>query len=282
MMRTRLIPVILLVLCTLLLCACDMDGLLFEGQDNQQEQNEVSLGAMGGFIGSFDGAYEIMTNENGEYVIVGEDGSTIVGDYVIMDGSGSSVTITYGSLYDQINKYQATDFAVADGTTNYVRMTVRDYGDIVIRLSSSDAPDTVKNFQMLVENGFYNGLIFHRVIQNFMIQGGGYNVDGNLVSTGSIKGEFETNGYKNELKHVRGVISMARTMDPDSASSQFFICDADSAHLDGQYAAFGVVVAGMDVVDMIAATKTNGSDKPVSDVVIESVTFVSPMVYKYN
>lgn len=285
MTHTRVILFALCLLCALLLCSCDMDGLLFEGQDVQEEQDNVAIGGLDGFVGSFggsfgNGAYEISTNENGEYVIVDENGN-VVGNYVIVDGAFSSgMVITYGSVYDQIDRYEAKSFVESDQVTDYVRITVRDYGDIVIGLQSKYAPETVKNFQLLVESGFYNGLIFHRVIQNFMIQGGGYDVDGNVIPADTIAGEFTDNGFKNELRHVRGVVSMARTMDPNSASSQFFICDADSSHLDGQYAAFGVVMAGMEVVDAIAATQTNGSDQPVSHVVIESVTFVSPMVYK--
>ena len=136
-------------------------------------------------------------------------------------------------------------------------------GDIKIELYPEKAPNTVNNFISLTKAGFYNGLIFHRVISGFMIQGG----DPKGVGTGgpgySIRGEFAYNGFeKNDLKHDRGVISMARSMMPDSAGSQFFIMHKKSPHLDGQYAAFGKVIEGMDVVDAIADTPTDYTDKP--------------------
>ena len=124
------------------------------------------------------------------------------------------------------------------------------------------APNTVNNFVSLVKKGFYDGLIFHRVIKDFMIQGG----DPDGVGTGgpgySIKGEFDANGFKNSLKHDKGVLSMARAMNPNSAGSQFFVMHADSPHLDGQYAAFGKVIEGQDVVDKIACVRTDWNDKP--------------------
>ena len=123
----------------------------------------------------------------------------------------------------------------------------------------------------------YSDKIFHRVISGFMIQGGGVDTAGKEHEVDSIKGEFSSNGVKNDLKHLRGVISMARTNAPDSASNQFYICHADSPHLNGDYAAFGYVLAGMDVVDAIAAVKTDGNDKPLTNVVIEKVTFVDPL-----
>lgn len=130
----------------------------------------------------------------------------------------------------------------------YVEMEVEDYGTITLCLDSSYAPKTVENFLKLVEDGYYDGLTFHRVMKNFMIQGGSSDTEDELEP---IVGEFSKNGYNNSLSHKRGVISMARTNDPNSAAAQFFICNYDSPHLDGQYAAFGWVVAGMDVVDAI-------------------------------
>ena len=177
----------------------------------------------------------------------------------------------------EINSFKAEDFAESDQVTDYVKITVKDYGDIVIRLRPDVAPKSVKNFQKLVKNDHYSGKIFHRVIQEFMIQGGGIDGTGKIHEVDSIKGEFTSNGHVNNLKHVRGVISMARTDDPNSASNQFFICDADSAHLDGGYAAFGYVLAGMEVVDKIAAVDINGNDKPLENVVIEKVVFVNPL-----
>ncbi len=134
------------------------------------------------------------------------------------------------------------------------------------------APNTVNNFLSLVGKGFYDGIIFHRVIAGFMIQGG----DPKGVGTGGpgycIKGEFAANGFKNDLKHARGVLSMARAQNPDSAGSQFFIMHADGFFLDGQYAAFGKVIEGMEVVDEIAATRTDFRDKPLKEQRMKRVT----------
>ncbi len=134
------------------------------------------------------------------------------------------------------------------------------------------APNTVRNFISLIEDGFYNGLIFHRVIENFMIQGGCPDGTGMGGPGYSIRGEFSSNGFDNNLKHTAGVLSMARAMDPDSAGSQFFIMHKDSPHLDGQYAAFGKIIDGMDVVDKIACTATDYSDRPYETQKMKKVT----------
>ena len=133
----------------------------------------------------------------------------------------------------------------------YVKMTVAEYGDIILKLDSKEAPKTVENFVKLVNEGFYNGLTFHRVIEGFMIQGGDPKADGTGGSSQKIVGEFSANGYNNTIKHKRGVISMARSSAYNSASSQFFIMHDTATHLDGNYAAFGWVISGMDVVDAI-------------------------------
>ena len=133
---------------------------------------------------------------------------------------------------------------------------------IKIELDEKNAPITAANFRKLVEEHFYDGLIFHRVISGFMIQGGDPTGTGAGGSDEEIPGEFASNGYPNPIKHVRGTISMARTMDPNSASSQFFIMHQDAPYLDGQYAAFGHVVEGMETVDEIAETDTDASDRP--------------------
>lgn len=143
---------------------------------------------------------------------------------------------------------------------------------IKVELYPEVAPNTVKNFISLVNKGFYNGLIFHRVIRGFMIQGGCPNGTGMGGPGYHIKGEFKMNGFKNELKHSAGVISMARAQHPDSAGSQFFIMHKDSPHLDGSYAAFGKVIEGMDVVNAIADTRTDYSDRPMEPQVMKSVT----------
>jgi len=133
------------------------------------------------------------------------------------------------------------------------------------------APITVENFVKLIKDEFFDGLIFHRVISGFMIQGGGMYPDGRPKETESIKGEFKSNGFDNKLLHTRGVLSMARTMFPNSASSQFFIMHQDAPHLDGQYAAFGMLTDGFEVLDEIADTVTDYTDKPVKDCVIKSI-----------
>ena len=143
---------------------------------------------------------------------------------------------------------------------------------IEIELSPQNAPNTVANFKSLVSKGFYNGVCFHRVISGFMIQGGCPLGNGTGGPGYAIKGEFSGNGFNNALKHSRGVISMARSANPNSAGSQFFIMHADAPYLDGQYAAFGKVVSGMETVDEIAAAKTGYSDKPAQPQIIKSIT----------
>ena len=145
-------------------------------------------------------------------------------------------------------------------------------GIIKLALDASAAPNTVKNFLSLAGKGYYDGLTFHRIIPGFMIQGGCPDGTGMGGPGYSIKGEFAANGVKNPLKHKRGVISIARAMNPNSAGSQFFIMHQDAPHLDGQYAAFGQVTEGMDVVDAIAAVPTGYADRPIEPVRIKSVT----------
>ena len=146
-------------------------------------------------------------------------------------------------------------------------------GDIIkAELYPEIAPNTVNNFISLINKGFYDGLIFHRVIKNFMIQGGDPEGTGMGGPGYAIKGEFNLNGFQNNLKHERGVLTMARSFMPDSAGSQFFIMHQDSPHLDGQYAGFGKVIEGIEVVDKIAEAKTNRQDRPKKDIKIEKAT----------
>ncbi len=146
--------------------------------------------------------------------------------------------------------------------------------EIKIELYPDKAPITVANFEKLVKSGFYDGLIFHRVIPGFMIQGGDPSGSGYGGSDETIKGEFRMNGVDNDLRHTRGVISMARSQNPNSASSQFFIMHADAPHLDGSYAAFGKVVEGMDAVDEIAGVRTDFADKPMHPQRMKRVTLI--------
>ncbi len=136
------------------------------------------------------------------------------------------------------------------------------------------APITVENFVKLIQNKFFDGLIFHRVIKGFMIQGGGYDQEMNQRITPSIKGEFESNGIQNNIKHEKGVLSMARTMVKDSASSQFFIMHEAAPHLDGEYAAFGKITKGLDVVDRIASCDTNVNDQPIQAQIIQTICLI--------
>jgi len=145
---------------------------------------------------------------------------------------------------------------------------------IEIELYPEIAPETCANFEKLVKDGFYNGLTFHRVIKGFMIQGGCPKGNGMGGPGWTIRGEFAANGHKNDLKHTKGVLSMARTMDPNSAGSQFFIMHENAPHLDGQYAAFGKVINGIDVVDEIANVRTDWNDKPTQPVVMEKVEII--------
>lgn len=155
-----------------------------------------------------------------------------------------------------------------------IRMEIKDFGTMEIELFPSTAPITVKNFLTLVTSGFYNGLSFHRIIEGFMIQGGDPLGNGTGGSKEKIKGEFAQNGIHNPLKHTRGVISMARSMMPNSASSQFFIMHKDAPHLDGAYAAFGAVVKGIDIVDEIASVDVDYNDAPLKPVLITKVELI--------
>ena len=159
-----------------------------------------------------------------------------------------------------------------------VEIEVENYGTIAVELDADEAPITVTNFVNLVEDGFYDGLTFHRIIDGFMIQGGDPNGDGTGGSSRTIKGEFASNGVDNSIDHVRGVISMARSSLPNSASSQFFIVQQDSPHLNGEHAAFGHVTSGMEIVDAICSDvqveDTNGTVLPENQPVITAIKVV--------
>ena len=160
-----------------------------------------------------------------------------------------------------------------------IKFTIKNFGEITAELYPEHAPATVENFLKLVNEGFFEGLIFHRVISGFMIQGGGFDPTFEQKKADAIKGEFIANGFmQNKLRHTRGVLSMARTSNPNSASSQFFIMHKDAPHLDAQYAGFGMVIEGIEVVDKIASVKTTSyswyDDVPVVPVVIEKVEVI--------
>ena len=166
-------------------------------------------------------------------------------------------------------------------TNPIIKINVKGLGAMTAELYPEKAPLTVANFVKLAKSGFYEGLIFHRVISGFMIQGGGYTEDMQDKDCDSIRGEFRANGFpQNDIKHVRGVLSMARTSAPNSASSQFFVMHENSPHLDGQYAAFGKLTDGFDVLDAIADTETGNygwymQDVPTTPIVIESVEVIA-------
>lgn len=169
------------------------------------------------------------------------------------------------------NTDKSTEFVKDDAKTMIATITTNQ-GVIVAELYQDLAPETVNNFATLANDGYYDGILFHRVISGFMIQGGDPKGNGTGGPGYTIKGEFATNGHKNLLKHTRGVLSMARTPRPNSGGSQFFIMHQDSPSLDGDYAAFGKVIEGIEVVDKIANVKTGAQDLPKTDMVIENIT----------
>ena len=173
---------------------------------------------------------------------------------------------------------QAEEPAAEPIGIHHAEIVIKDFGTVKVELDGDTAPITVQNFMDLANEGFYDGLTFHRIMEGFMIQGGDPNGDGTGGSEKTIKGEFSANGVNNDISHKKGVISMARAQDPNSASSQFFIMVADAPHLDGMYAAFGHVTDGQDVVDKIAADAAplddNGTMAPEDQPVIESVKII--------
>ena len=198
-------------------------------------------------------------------------GSGGTGQSTQESGSKEETAETKTQAVNEENTADTVDTSAMD----HVQINVKDYGTITLALDAEAAPATVENFEKLVKEGFYDGLTFHRIMDGFMIQGGDPLGNGTGGSDETIVGEFAANGYDNPISHVKGVISMARAQDPDSASSQFFITVADSAFLDGQYAAFGYVTEGMEVVEQIAKdaepTDNNGTIPPEAQPVIESI-----------
>ena len=190
-------------------------------------------------------------------------------------GCGTKEDTTENKKEEQREPIQDKDTEKEDTEGTKVEITIKDYGTIKISLDAEAAPLTVENFLKLKKEGFYDGLTFHRIMNGFMMQGGDPEGNGTGGSDETIKGEFAENGVDNPLSHTRGAISMARSQDYDSASSQFFIVHEDSTYLDGQYAAFGYVTEGMDVVDKICETvpaiDQNGTVLPENQPVIESI-----------
>ena len=193
--------------------------------------------------------------------------------------AGSESTVSEASAETESAAASKEKLAVsADdiNITHYAKIDIKDFGSVTVALDETAAPETVKNFVSLAESGFYDGLTFHRIIDGFMMQGGDPEGNGTGGSDRNIKGEFSSNGFENNLSHTRGAISMARSQMKDSASSQFFIVHRDSTFLDGDYAAFGSVTEGMDVVDRICGEAKpadgNGTIPPEDQPVIETIT----------
>jgi len=198
-------------------------------------------------------------------------------------GSGGSNTVTHGTppeselnievgTENEENEGEAEEMEPDNAKDNpMIEITMESGGKIVVELDPEAAPISTANYLKLVEKSFYDGLTFHRIIPGFMIQGGDPLGTGTGGSDETIKGEFSANGWDNPISHKRGVISMARSQNPDSASCQFFITNADSVFLDGDYAAFGRVISGMEVVDEISAVPTGANDAPDSPVVIDTI-----------
>lgn len=177
---------------------------------------------------------------------------------------------------DESHAEVAEGYKLSEKPSSFVDIYLDTGKHIVISLDASAAPKTVENFQNLVSQHFYDGLTFHRIIDGFMIQGGDPKGNGTGGSDKEIVGEFAENGHPNPLSHVRGTVSMARTAEPNSASSQFFICNGDAQFLDGKYAAFGTVVYGMEAVDFIARMPKGAHDAPLNPTVMRKVFFVEP------
>ncbi len=188
------------------------------------------------------------------------------------DTDNTNKTAETESPTEKVQSENDTTQTTEDVNSPIALLKIKDMGTIKIALFPEIAPNTVNNFISLAQSGYYDGLIFHRVIDGFMIQGGDPTGTGRGGPNYSIKGEFSSNNFDNPLSHTEGVISMARSNHPDSAGSQFFIVHEDSQFLDGEYAAFGITLEGMDIVDKIAKTETGAADKPKTDIIIESAT----------
>ena len=190
---------------------------------------------------------------------------------IILTSCGTQAENGQKSENDAKQDGEKTDYSASVTENPIVTITMENDEKIVLELDPTVAPNTVANFISLVEDGFYDGLIFHRVIPDFMIQGGDPEGTGSGGPGYSIEGEFSENGFENNLKHERGVISMARTNDPNSAGSQFFIMVKESSQLDGKYAAFGNVIEGMETVDAIVSSERDSADKPLKDQKMKTV-----------
>ena len=198
---------------------------------------------------------------------------TLVSEMQAAQNSASDPSETEIINYGKVEINKDFDF---NAISNLVRIDIAEYGSILIELRPDVAPVTVNNFKKLVLEGFYDGLVFHRVIKDFMIEGGEQDKDSVIHDSEMIYGEFADNNFTNNLPHVKGVVSMSRKNIPDSASNGFFIVLNDAPQLDSRYAAFGYVVSGFDVLDKIESAEVDANDMPATSIVIESVQFVNP------
>ena len=200
---------------------------------------------------------------------------TLIMTSLVLVGCGTSKSNTNKTAENDTkssSESSETNSSEANKSLPLATISVEGYGVIEAELYPEIAPNTVNNFIDLSNKGFYNNLTFHRIIKDFMIQGGDPKGDGTGGPGYSIEGEFTSNGFANSLKHTKGVLSMARSQDPNSAGSQFFIMTKEASHLDGEYAAFGKVISGLDVLEKIENVKTAAKDKPKEDVVIKSIS----------
>lgn len=210
------------------------------------------------------------------------DGAKSEGKYFDVSKTGYGVDVDMEQVIKQIDEYDYDDFILSNNPTDFVVIRVENYGDIVLALREDIAPLTVNNFKALVLKDFYDDTVIHRVVKDLMIHGGKASKSGEEKTTNAILGEFSHNNYENNLKHFKGIISMARETDNDTATSQFFIMHGDGSKLNGSYASFGYVLAGLDVVDAIAkcsvkASSTTGEKSvPITQIVIKDVFFVEP------
>lgn len=261
----KLICVLLSLILVIALCSCDALGGF--ASQTTEESSSVTTKRDRYDDDEEDDEDEDEDYDGGEY----SSSSALNSNYETTVDTSSSVV---DEMDKEINSEDVESFRKSNGITDYVKISFVDYGDVVIRLRPDVAPITVENFKNLVWGGFYNDLTMHRIIKDFMIQGGNGASAGRYADT--IKGEFAANGIKNPISHIPGVISMARTPVYDSASGQFFIVSGpDALHLDGYYAGFGYVVAGLDVIYQIQNVETNRNDAPIMDVVIGDVCFVT-------
>ena len=219
-----------------------------------------------------DGSIIMMQIGNEKLLKPGEEYDMETAPVVINDRTMIPLSAVSSSFDTEVNWDKDTNIVYINNKEEKaipVTIEIENFGTMSAEVYPEIAPETVENFVKLANEGFYDGLIFHRVIDGFMIQGGGYDKDFNLKKAESITGEFSANGFENNLKHTRGVLSMARTQDPNSASSQFFIMHEAAPHLDGQYAAFGRLTDGFDVLDKIAEMQTESLSNGMSDVPVE-------------